>query len=451
MRILIVQPATNPHVWGGDAIFVMEPLWAEYMGAALKPEHEVKLLDLRLGGDLEETQASFKPDILAMTAYTVDVNTVKRLSRECKARNPQLKTAVGGYHAELKAEDFSVEEIDFIVLGEGTFTMVDIANALENGKPVQDIPGVAIPIEGGGLHRAPARPWPHLDDFPFPDRTLTADIRDQYFDKWMKPIASIRSSYGCPYRCEFCILWPPLDGKYMSRSPESFVDELEAIEEDHVFFTDDEAMIQPRRMNEIADLIKERGIEKSYYFMTRSDSIKKYRDVFEKWASIGLKRVLIGLESSRPQDLEIYNKGATMDDNNEAIAICAENGVEIQAMFVLNPDCEKEDFAALQEFVDRSKLDTPVYTILTPYPGTDSYKRYEDQIIVDDYDYWDLLHAVIPTKMPLDDFYTEFSKLWGTIPALQRGILAHRDSLPAEQIMKNLLKMRQGIRQGAQE
>lgn len=44
MRVLIVQPATNPHVWGGDAIFVLEPLGAEVLGAGLKADHDVGLL-----------------------------------------------------------------------------------------------------------------------------------------------------------------------------------------------------------------------------------------------------------------------------------------------------------------------------------------------------------------------------------------------------------------------
>ncbi|MFV1956473.1 MAG: radical SAM protein [bacterium] len=450
MRILIVQPATNPHVWGGDAIFVMEPLWAEYLGAALKQEHDVQLLDLRLGGSLAETQASFEPDLIAMTAYTVDVNTVKRLCRECKFRDPKVRTVVGGYHANLAADDLVAQEIDLVIIGEGVFTMVEVARAYEQGAHVEDINGVAIPTPKG-LRRANPRPWPSLDAFPFPDRSLTAGSREHYFDKWMKPIASIRGSYGCPYRCEFCILWPPTDGKYLFRSPESFVDELATIEETNVFLTDDEALIQPARMAEIARLIEERGIQKHYYFMARSDSIRKHRKVFEKWASIGLKRVLIGLESRRPEDLDDYNKQATVQDNDEAIAICEANGVEIQAMFVLHPDYQREDFAALQKYVDDHGLDTPVYCILTPFPGTKSNEHYKDSVIVENYDYWDLLHAVIPTQMPLREYYAEYAKLWGTIPALQRGILAHRDELPADDTLANVRKMRQGFRTTASE
>lgn len=445
MRVLIVQPATNPHVWGGDAIFVLEPLWAEYLGAALQPKHEVRLCDMRLGGDLEAMQREFQPQLIAMTAYTVDVNSVKRLSQECKGRDPQVRTAVGGYHANLHPIDYASGEIDFVIIGEGVFTLVELAGALEVGAPTEGIPGVAV-ARDGALVRGVPRPWPHLDAFPFPDRSLTQGSRNHYFDKWMKPIASIRGSYGCPYRCEFCVLWPPVEGKYLFRSPESFVDELETIEEEHVFFTDDEALIQPQRMARIADLIEQRGIKKQYYFMTRSDSIRNNRALFERWARIGLTRVLIGLESNRPQDLADYNKAASVDDNDEAIAICAANDVEIQAMFVINPDVEREDFGALQAYVADKQLDTPVYAILTPYPGTPSHARYRDRITITDYDYWDLLHAVVETRLPRREFYSEFSKLWGAVPALERGILAYRDELSAEETLANTLKMRAGMR-----
>jgi radical SAM superfamily enzyme YgiQ (UPF0313 family) len=450
MRILIVQPATNPHVWGGDAIFVLEPLWAEYLGAGLRAEHDVRLLDLRMGGDLATSQAEFQPHLIAMTAYTVDVNTVKRHFRECKQRDPSVRTVVGGYHGNLCADGFDVPEIDAVVLGEGVFTIVELARAFEAGDAIREIQGVALPT-GSGLQKAKPRPWPHLDAFPFPDRTLSDPWRSEYFDKWMKPIASIRGSYGCPWRCEFCILWPPMNGRYLSRTPESFVDELETIAEPNVFLTDDEALIQPNRMREVAQLIEQRGIEKQYYFMTRSDSIRSHPDLFEQWASIGLKRVLIGLESPRATDLDDYNKQATIEDNDEAIAICDANGVEIQSMFVIHPDYEREDFGLLQAYVDEKKLDAPVYCVLTPYPGTESYARYKDEIVEDDYDYWDLLHAVIPTKLPRSEFLAEYAKLWGAVPALQRGILAHRESLPPEETLANLRKMREGFRRSDPE
>lgn len=449
MRILIVQPATNPHVWGGDSIFILEPLWAEYLGAGLKVVHDVQLLDLRLYKNpdqvLEETQNRFQPDLIAMTAYTVDVNTVKRYARECKTRNPRLRTVVGGYHTNICADGFGSGEVDLLIFGEGVFTLAEVARAWERGLPAENIPGVGVPTPKGVL-RSALRPWPHLDEFPFPDRSLTANVRKNYFDKWMKPIASIRGSYGCPYRCEFCVLWPPMDGRYLSRSPESFVNELATIEEPNVFFTDDEALIQPKRMAEIASLIETRGIQKNYYFMTRSDSILSHQEVFERWAAIGLKRVLIGLETHRPEDLNDYNKKTTIADNDAAIEICAKNGVEIQAMFVLNPDYEREDFAVLREYVAARNLNAPVYCILTPYPGTTSYAAYKDRITVDNYDYWDLMHAVVPTRLPLDEFYTEYAQLWGAVPLMQRGILAHRTQLPAEETLKNVSKMRQGFR-----
>jgi radical SAM superfamily enzyme YgiQ (UPF0313 family) len=200
-------------------------------------------------------------------------------------------------------------------------------------------------------------------------------------------------------------------------------------------------------MLRIARLIEEAGIRKNYYFMTRSDSIRKRPDVLEKWASIGLKRVLIGLESHRSEDLDDFNKQATVRDNDEAIALCHARGVEIQAMFVLSPEYEREDFSRLHRYVKERGLETPIYCILTPYPGTVSYDRYAPQIFVKDYDYWDLLHAVIPTRLPIREFYEEYAKLWGDLPPLQRGILKHRDNLPPEETLANLRKIRSGFRE----
>src|SRR5574337_1187174 len=223
------------------------------------------------------------------------------------------------------------------------------------------------------------------------------------------------------------------NSKYLSRTPESFVSELKTIKEENIFFSDDEALIDIERMKKIADLIKREGIKKKYFFMTRSTSVRKRPDIIEKWAEIGLKRVLLGLESPRERDLVDFKKDATIDDNNQAIAILKRNNIEINSMFVIAQDYEKKDFENLDGYVKAQGLEMPIFCILTPFPGTPLYEKTKKQIIVEDYDLWDLLHTVLPTtKLSLKEFYLEFAKLYGGLEPLYRGILSHRKSVSAE-------------------
>jgi radical SAM superfamily enzyme YgiQ (UPF0313 family) len=449
MKVLFIQPPTNPHVWGGDAIFVIEPVWAEYLGAGLKGAHDTRLFDMRVQKTpLEDTLGEFEPDVVGMTAYTVDVNTVKRLSKEVKAFDPDIRVVVGGLFANRNYGQLRDPHIDVVVPGEGVNTLRELVDTWDREGLSADltrIQGLALP-DGGAMTLTPARSWPALDSYAFPDRQLSRHVRHLYFDKWMKPVAAINSSYSCPFRCEFCCLWPTTNGKYLSRSAESVVDEIATIEEDLVWFTDDEAFIDGPRMESMARLLLDRGIKKQYFFMTRSDSIRRNPKRFELWAEAGLKRVMVGFESIRGRDLIDFNKAATVEDNDEAIAILQQNGLEINSNFVLTPDYEAKDFADLAAYVERKKLGLPLYFVLTPFPGTVTYEKMKDSIFLHDYDYYDLLHAVVPTRLPVREFYGHFSKLYGAIEPLARGIQGYGEGLD-EVVVRNVKKVLESMRQ----
>jgi hopanoid C-3 methylase len=441
MKILLVQTATNPKVLGGDLIFRTEPLWAEYLASSVQETHDVEILDLRMGGDFQETLKNFQPNVIGLTAFTVDVNSVKRLLQDAKHFNPKILTVVGGYHASLSPEDFYDQSIDVIIRGEGIFTFKEVVEAFEKGNDFNFIKGIIF-FNNSHPVQTVSRPWPHLDVYNFPNRTLTAQYREEYFDKWMKPLATIRGSYSCPFKCDFCCLWPMTNSKYLSRSPESFIAELKTIKEENIFFSDDEALIDIERMNKIAEMIDKEGIKKQYFFMTRSTSVRKRPDIIEKWAKVGLRRVLLGLESPRETDLIDFKKDATIYDNNQAISVLKQNNIEINSMFVITQDYDKKDFENLNEYVKKQELEMPIFCILTPFPGTILYTKTKDQIIVEDYDNWDLLHTVLPTtKLSLKEFYMEYAKLYGGLEPLYRGILRHRESVSAENTVENIRRV----------
>jgi hypothetical protein len=52
----------------------------------------------------------------------------------------------------------------------------------------------------------------------------------------------------------------------------------------------------------------------------------------------------------------------------------------------------------------------PLFTILTPLPGTQLYRAYKDQLLTTDHRLFDLLHAVLPTRLPREEFYREFAR-----------------------------------------
>lgn len=406
MNVLLIQPDRPPTAFPPDEVQRLEPLALEYIASGIVDDHNVRILDMRFDKNLERVLVEFAPDAVGITAYTLHVNVAKALFEQIKKWNPEIFTVVGGHHATLVPEDFSSPFIDLIVMGEGVFVFKEVMRRLEMGKDFEGISGIAYK-NGDNIVRTPYEPMVDLDEFPFPARSLTKKHRKHYFYDWMRPLGSIRTSKGCPFRCSFCGCWKIAGGKYMGRRPEAIVNELLQIDEELIYFADDESLIDATRMKEVARLVKEAGIKKRYFVFVRSDTVTKHPELMEAWREIGLERVLVGLEFFRDEDLAYVGKHTTVAENTEAVRILQGMGIEILAEFMIRVEWGREDFRELTRYVRNLNLSHVGHTVLTPLPGTDLYEEVKDQLIVNDYDYVDLLHVMLPTSLPLKEFYRE--------------------------------------------
>ncbi len=417
MRTLLIQPPSN--LGFIDRVHMHEPLALEYLGAGLKADgHRVKVLDTRIENDLSETLRRYRPELVGLTAYTNQVNLVIRAAEMIKKQKNAPFIVVGGHHATVQPDDFNNENIDLIVIGEGSTTLREIAGEFAGKQKFDKINGLAIP--GRPMRFTEKRIHPPLDDLIPPDRTLTAPYRKFYFSEWLRPLASIRTSLGCVGRCNFCALWGITEGRYLKRKPDKVVKELLTLEEKNVFFCDDESMCDVERMKALATLIKKAGIEKNYFLYARVDTVVRFPELFEQWRRVGLRQVFIGLESFSDQRLQSLNKGVTTTEQNQAVAILKKTDILPYASFVVHPDFTRDDFQAMKDYVRRLKLNYSSFSILTPLPGTELLKRHREDLISTDTDLYDFLHTLLPTHLPLEDFYKEFAGLW------QNAIPAHR-------------------------
>jgi radical SAM superfamily enzyme YgiQ (UPF0313 family) len=434
----LIQPAKHSVSLGGEEVFLYEPLALEYIAAGVSNDHNVMIYDQRLENNLVDVIQSFDPQIVGITSYSVHVNPVKDLFDQIKTLKPDILTVVGGHHATIVPEDFLSPSIDLIVMGEGVFAFKEIVTRFEKGEDFDSISGVAFK-KNGELVKTEFSKIVDLDAIPIPDRSLTAKYRKLYYSEWMQPLASIRTSKGCPFRCNFCALWKLTDGRYLKRSPEKVVEELSGIKEDYVFFADDESLVDAKRMKILAQLIKDTGIKKHYFLYGRTDTIAKNPDLLKMWKEIGLEKVFVGLEFFRDQDLNHIGKGTSTSDNKEAIRILSSLGIEPYPSFIIRPEWQHEDFRELRQYCRSLVLNFAGFAVLTPLPGTDLYDHTKDQLITNDYDYFDFIHTVLPTTLPLKDFYNEYYQLYmksfGILQSLSR-----LKRYPMKQIPGTLIK-----------
>lgn len=441
MKVLLIHPPTPSSVYGiNDEIARPEPLAMEYIGAGLKGHHDVKILDMRLNKGLKEELERFKPHIVGVTGFTPHFNNATRILREIKEFDLSILTVMGGIHVTCATEDFIDSGADILVIGEGVFTFKEIAERFEKGQDLTEIESIAIPKDGK-LYRSKPKMHPSLDSLPFPDRQLTAGNRDEYFLRWMKPVALLRTSLGCCDRCNFCLQWKLSGGKYLTRDPEVMIEELASIDAPNISLADDESFLDAKKMMHFAELIIKGGIKKNFRSFARAATIVKHPDLFEKWVEVGLKSVLIGFEAFKDEHMKLLNKHSSVFLNEEAIRILQRLGIEFTADFIVRPDFTKDDFRELRSYVRALKVATPAFPVLTPFPGTALYEATKSEIFIKNYDLYDLGHTVLPTRLPLKEFYEKLAWLKATtIPAwrVYGGLLKK----PFREVVPELIRRR---------
>ena len=421
MKVLLAATPMSREHFDYKAITLSEPLALEYLAASLQENHDVKLVDLRIDQEprLNEILASFQPDIIGCGAYTTEVNPAREICAEAKKILPGILTVVGGHHASVQPADFFDENIDVIVTGEGVHPFKKICDHHEKQKSFEDIENIYYRDRKNKTNNKMVftrkEGHPPLDSLPIPDRTYTSHLRHHYKSRLLyKPMltALIRASTGCIYRCKFCAVTGMLEGKIYRHSADRLIREIASIKEPLLLWVDDEFLLEPEKAVLLAKEIEKAGIKKSYFFETRSDTIVRNPHCIEEWAKIGLKCAFIGMESFRDKDLKSMRKGTTLSKNEEVVRILHANDVIVRGGFMVQPDFEKEDFKRLAEYVNKIGVDIPTFTILTPLPGTQIWEEMKGDLITDKYNFYDIIHTVLPTKLPLKQFYKEYSDLF---------------------------------------
>jgi radical SAM superfamily enzyme YgiQ (UPF0313 family) len=433
MRLLLVYPNARRELIGyGDLGAIAEPLALEYLGAGARLDgHEVRILDLRLHpDDLDAVLDGFRPDLVGVTGYSMHVLRVLAICRRVRERMPTSRTVVGGHHATLMPEDFLVPEVDFVVCGEGVAPLRRLMTALEAGEPVRDVSGLWSRIDGRFVDGGEPPPF-QVDDLPRPDRSLTAADRGSYFIDWMKPIALMRTTVGCPYRCSFCSLWKIMDGRYYLRDIGQVVDELAQIEERYVFLVDDEAFINAKRMARLAHAIRDAGIDKEYFAYCRIDTLLRHREVMELWHEIGLRRLFIGIEAPSDDQLEGFNKRLEVAQVEAGLQSAREIGIGVFGGFVVHTDYTASDFKRLERFIRHERIDYPSFTVLTPIPGTAALESFEAITEMQangrpNWELFDLQHPVVDTRLPRPEFEQRYKNLYRVF---SEKYSVHRDTV----------------------
>ena len=433
MRVLLVQPTPFEEGRLGleTVIWLSEPVALTAVAAGI-PDQEVEIVDLRLEEEnaLPKAIARFRPDVVGTTSMTTDAYQAKAVLRTAKTMLPDVLTVIGGHHPTMSPQEFHEPYVDVIVKGEGELAFAELLEGWQTAgrRGFGEVLGLEFQQVPGQWTSTPKRTQQRsLDSLPAPRRDLIAKYRGGYFFTVARPMASIFTSRGCSFDCNFCAIWEFYDRRTRYLSAEAIADRMAACDEPYIFLLDDNFLTDQKRLRRLVEVLRERKLGKHWMTQGRTDFIAQHPELIADLASVGMMCVLSGFESNDDDALAALQKSNTVEANRKAAKILADNGVQSTGIFMVRPDFERDDFDTLFEYVNELEIAIPILTIWTPLPGTQLEKKLKGQVLTKDRRFFDLLHAVTPTKLPRAEFYENFTRqAWATMPSVKRAFSLKR-------------------------
>ena len=301
MKVLLIRPKPSKETIGLQHVMICEPLELEYLvsniPSSISARVECIIYDFIIEKkSFSEVIKNEKPDFIAFTGYITHVNTIKNMAKQAKEISPDVITAVGGVHAEVVGDDFIDASIDFIYRKNGVEGFNLTLEGLLNQSSKAEIENSILSAE--------------KKEFSFelkhPARNAVEKYRNQYYYMFHNPCALIKTSYGCPFNCNFCFCKQITKGKYFARDINDVVDEISQIHEDEIYIVDDDFLFDQARLKQFIEKLNEKKIKKRYLVYGRADFIAENYELMKSLKEIGLRAVIVGVESARKKDLESY-------------------------------------------------------------------------------------------------------------------------------------------------
>ncbi len=380
MRILLVSPKST--VWSSRKHI---PLGLGYLAAVLEGAgHEVEIYDAVVETEpLGRLLDRGKFDLVGVTAVTPLIYEAWEVATQAKERG--TVTVLGGPHPTLLPDE-SLErpEVDIVVRGEGEETIVELAQALEEGSDLEGVLGISFKKET--IVHNPSRPLSEdLDSLSFPAHHLLKIERYtnlQPLTDGLDPNArayTVVTSRGCPYGCIFCS--KAITGRtWRPRSPENVVAEWRWLVKDlgatEIGITDDVMTLDARRAKRICRLLIQEGLNHTPWITVHGIRVNNVdEELLHLMKEAGCKRVGFGVESGSQRVLNYMKKGQTIEEVRRAFRWSKKVGLETMGFFIFGMPTETEEtMEATIRLALELDPDLANFMIAAPYPGTELYE-----------------------------------------------------------------------------
>jgi len=291
-----------------------------------------------------------------------------------------------GSDATDRVADYLQQGVDFVLLGEAEFTLVELCHSLLGVKDTSGIAGlVSLDAARSRVHRNPGVPK------PTPWHTLPAPARDlidmkPYRDAWKTCHGyyslNLVASRGCPYRCNWCA--KPISGdRFHVRTPDAVAEEIVELRDtygaEHLWFGDDVFALDHRWATQFACEVEERRCALPFKVQSRADLMSV--ETVDSLRRSGCVEVWMGVESGSQRILDAMDKGLQVEDVVTATERLRAAG--IRACYFLQFGYPGEGWKEVQQTVSLVRATRPDdigVSVSYPLPNTRFYEKVQAEL-----------------------------------------------------------------------
>jgi anaerobic magnesium-protoporphyrin IX monomethyl ester cyclase len=340
---------------------------------------------------VDRVMAEYDPHMICFTAVSTQYPFILRMADYIRSRWPGKLLVIGGMHVSLNPGDEMLNTFDALCVGEGEFSVTELAGQREAGKTPSGIPNLWIRHSDGTIEKNQTRKFlQDLDALPFPDREM--------WRPWIQDVAGERHvillGRGCPFGCTYCsnhAIRKLAPGKYVRfRSPSNIIREIAQLREQwpdvrDIYFQIETICLDKKWLLELSRRLKQfnqglsRPIEYGCNFRVAGPYINE--ETFSALEQAGIKTLEIGLESGSERiRKDVLGRNYTNEEFLRSVALAHAHGMKVNVYNMIGiPGETVEDH---METVHLNRLCCPERSntsIFFPYPGTDLFRRCAEQ------------------------------------------------------------------------
>ncbi len=428
MKIALVSPRGAERFYAGsmfddlekllhrELIFLMEDMeWMPNLGlltlaGVIPPHHQLTYID----------EEYLPADTLAHLLYReefdmVCLSVINAQSRRAYQiadifRGRGIPVAMGGIHPTALPDECR-GHCDYLFIGEAEESFPRFLLDFDRGDP--------LPVYEG-------REQVDLSRLPPPRFDLLTQF--DYHKKYNRfPIQGTR---GCPRQCDFCFLPVMYGPGHRHKSVDQVIREVSMIKEivgdPFISFTDENMLLNLDYAMELSRRMGEMGVLWECYC---DISVAEQDELLECLRESNCVLLLIGLESLRRENLVRENpwKASRVDGYRQSVEKIQSKGMGVSGLFIVGFEHDTPDvFDEICDFARRTRLMDVEVSALCPFPGTELYRRMEQQgrIFCRDWSRYTWIHVNHqPMKMSAGEILEGLFGLFVKLTSLDRLIM----------------------------